>query len=82
MNGAKFYGSTLVAYAFGHVFADCRDRSGAYCGDCRTCRAYDEGLTPGRNEALESYLDNADSVADQFYRLEEEVESLTVSLFV
>ena len=76
----RVYGSILVAYEFGHVFTDCRNRAGNYCRICRVCHAYDDGLTPGCSEVVESYLGEASDTAEQISRLEEEVDCLTQRL--
>ena len=63
----EFYGSTRVAYAFGHVFADCRDRAGEYCGRYRVCYEFDSGYDACMHECIEevdlmtSRLNNAET---------------------
>ena len=77
MDGARFYGTTLRVIPFGYVFADCRSRYGAFCGECRTCDAYNAGIATGHNSKLESFFDKADGNAHFYYRLEAEVSDLT-----
>ena len=77
MDGARFYGTTLRVIPFGYVFADCRSKYGAFCGECRACDAYNAGIATGHNSKLESFFDEADDNAYFYYRLEAEISDLT-----